>query len=280
MSADLINVRDDLTFDIDSIFEITEYSQCPEVSRCQNEKIFNDTGSKVTAISQKFNNDNLEYFKSCPTLPSCGKFIKAATGNKSRRLKLQAMIPNKINNLKLNLNHMGVPKLIKECIIGIDFQEKLQKIINTEAKNIKITVNDISDSISYNMINSIDSKQYLFLNIIRCLDGENDQKSSHSKTDFEIQDNVNNKFDVSIEEIERKTLNIMKCFDSENDQKSSHLSLNIIECIDGENDQKSLHSQAYLEFQNYVDNEFDVSLKRSNQKSIQATYYSSNKNKS
>ena len=52
MSADLINVRD-LTFDIDSIFEITEYSQCPEVSRCQNEKIFNsliDTGSEVTAI--------------------------------------------------------------------------------------------------------------------------------------------------------------------------------------------------------------------------------------
>ena len=41
MSADLINVRDDLTFDIDSIFEITEYSQCPVVSRCQNEKIFN-----------------------------------------------------------------------------------------------------------------------------------------------------------------------------------------------------------------------------------------------
>ena len=69
MSADLINVRDDLTFDIDSRFEITEYSQCPEVSRCQNEKIFNS-------------------------------------------------------------------------------------LINTEA--IKITVNDISDSISYNMINAIE----------------------------------------------------------------------------------------------------------------------------
>ena len=53
LSADLINVRDDLTVDIDSIFKITEYSQCPEVSRCQNEKIFNsliDTGSEVTAI--------------------------------------------------------------------------------------------------------------------------------------------------------------------------------------------------------------------------------------
>ena len=50
----------------------------------------------------------------------------------------------------------------------------------------------------------------------------------------------------------------MKCLDGENDQKSSHLSLNIIECIDGENDQKSLHSQVDLEFQSYVDNEFDV----------------------
>ena len=89
MSADLINVRDDLTIDIDSIFEITEYSQCPEVSRCQNEKIFNS-------------------------------------------------------------------------------------LINTEA--IKITVNDISDSISYNMINAIELKQYSPLNILRCRDGENDQK--------------------------------------------------------------------------------------------------------
>ena len=171
------------------------------------------------------------------------------------------MIPTKINNRMLNLTHMGVPKLIKECRIGIGSQEKLKKFINTEAKIIKITVNDISDSISYNMINPIESKQYSSLNIIGCLDGENDQKSSHSKTDFEIQDNVNNKFDVSIEGIEQKTLNIMKCLDGENDQKSSHLSLNIIECIEGESYQKSLHSQADLEFQNYVDNEFDVSVK-------------------
>ena len=98
------------------------------------------------------------------------------------------------------------------------------------------------------------------MNIIEYLEGENDQKSSHSKKDFEIQNNVNNKFDVSIEEIEQKTLNIMKCLDGEKDRKSSHLSLNIMECIDGENDQKSLHSQADLEFQNYVDNEFDVSI--------------------
>ena len=53
----------------------------------------------VTAISEKFYNENLEYFKACPTLPLCGKFIKTATGSKSTRLKLQVMIPTKINNL-------------------------------------------------------------------------------------------------------------------------------------------------------------------------------------
>ena len=37
-----------------------------------------------------------------------------------------------------------VPKLIKDCTIGIDSQEKLKMVINTEAKNIKITVNDKS----------------------------------------------------------------------------------------------------------------------------------------
>ena len=33
-----------------------------------------------------------------------------------------------------------------------------------------------------------------------------------------------------------------------------------MKCLNGENDQKSLHSQADLGFQNYVDNEFDVSI--------------------
>ena len=114
------------------------------------------------------------------------------------------MIPTKINNLKLNLNHMGLPKLIKECIIGIDSQEKLKMVINTEAKNINFTVNDISDSISYNMINAIKSKQYSSLNIIGCRDGENDQKSLHSQAGLEFQNYINNEFDVFIEEIEPK----------------------------------------------------------------------------
>ena len=70
------------------------------------------------------------------------------------------MIPTKINNLMLDLIYIVVPKLIKDCIIGIDSEEKLKMLINTEAKNIKMTVNDISDSISYNMMNASESKQY------------------------------------------------------------------------------------------------------------------------
>ena len=189
----LVEVKEDLAFDIDPVGEITEYSRCPEINVSLNGNIVEslvDTGSEVTAISEKFYNENLEYFESCPTLPLCGKFIKAATGSKSASLKLQVMIPTQINNLKMYLIYIVVPKLIKDCIIGIDSQEKLKMIINTEAKEIKITVNDISDSISYNKINAIESKQYSSLNIIECLDGENDQKSSHSKTDFQIQDNV------------------------------------------------------------------------------------------
>ena len=47
--------------------------------------------------------------------------------------------------------------------------------------------------------------------------------------------------------------------------------MNIIDCIDGENDQKSLHSQADLEFQGYVDNEFDDSIEEIEPK-INASY--------
>ena len=67
-----------------------------------------------------------------------------------------------------------------------------------------ITVNDISDSILYNMMSAIESKQYSSLNIIECLDGENDHKSLHSKANLEFEDYVDNEFNVSIEEIEQK----------------------------------------------------------------------------
>ena len=89
MSAALINVKEDLAFDIDPIGEMTEYSRCPEIDIWLNGKLVNslvDMGSEVTAISEKFYNENLEYFKTCPTLPLTGKFIKAATGNKSTGL--------------------------------------------------------------------------------------------------------------------------------------------------------------------------------------------------
>ena len=70
------------------------------------------------------------------------------------------MIPSKINNLTRNLIYLVVPKLIKDCIIEIDSQEKLKMLINTEAESIKITVNDKSESISYNIISVIDLKQF------------------------------------------------------------------------------------------------------------------------
>ena len=119
-------MRENFAFNIDPIGEITEYSRCPETDICLNGEIVTsviDTGSKVKAIPEKFYIENLEYFKACPTFPLGGKFIKTATGNKSTRLKLQVMIPTKINSLTINLIYIVVPKLIKDCIIGIDSQE-------------------------------------------------------------------------------------------------------------------------------------------------------------
>ena len=53
-------------------------------------------------------------------------------------------------------------------------------------------------------MNFIETKQYSSLNIIECLNGENDHISLHSKADLKFQDYVENEFDVSIEEIEQK----------------------------------------------------------------------------
>ena len=67
LSAALIDVRADIVFDIDPIGDITEYSRCPEIDILLNGKLVNlliDTGSEFTVISEKFYNDNLEYFMS------------------------------------------------------------------------------------------------------------------------------------------------------------------------------------------------------------------------
>ena len=57
LSADLITVREDLTFGIDPIFEITEYSRCTAINNCLNGKIVNsliDSGNEDTTISKNF----------------------------------------------------------------------------------------------------------------------------------------------------------------------------------------------------------------------------------
>ena len=71
-------------------------------------------------------------------LPLCRKFIKAATGNKSTRLKLQMMIVTQIDNLTINLIYIMIPTLLKDCIIGIDCQKKLNMLTKSEVKSIKI----------------------------------------------------------------------------------------------------------------------------------------------
>ena len=50
----------------------------------------------------------------------------------------------------------------------------------------------------------VDLRQYSSLNIIECLDGENDHISLQSRANLDFQDYVDNEFDVSIEEIEQK----------------------------------------------------------------------------
>ena len=134
LPAELICVCDDDTsYDID--FDAQLISCCPTINITLNGVAVDaliDSGSEVSAISEKFYNKNLDFFKSCLTLPLSGKFMKSATGNRSTRLNLQVTIRTKIKNFTLNLIYLVVPNLIKDCIIGYDSQQKLKMLINVQ----------------------------------------------------------------------------------------------------------------------------------------------------
>lgn len=247
-----------LNIDFDS-----QFNKCPTIDITLNGIKVNaliDSGSEVTAISEKFYNENLDAFKSCATLPLCGKFIKTATGNKSTRLKLQVMISTKLKNFSLYLIYIVVPNLIKDCVIGYDSQKKLKMLFDAGLKEITFTVDDFVDSMPY-VDQDLDKNSYASLHIIECNEGDSDHNSLHLKSNHNEGDSDHNSLYSNTDH---------------NDGDSDLISLCSKACIDGDNDLKSLHAKTNHATAGFVDLAFLFSNEGIEQRINESTKISAN----
>ncbi|XP_015608534.1 uncharacterized protein LOC107274196, partial [Cephus cinctus] len=108
--------------------------QCPEIDvviQGIKTKALIDTGSQVTALSESFVNQYIKNFRHCHTLP-----IK------------QILAKTEIAGEGLNTIFMVIPKLIRTCILGIDFLRTHQGKIDLRENKIYLSNKDEQLSIS------------------------------------------------------------------------------------------------------------------------------------
>ena len=91
-----------------------------------------DTGSEITCISENFFENNKNMLKNCKILPIVGTSLVGATGVKPIKLKHQLYADLNVNNETYSCVFIIVPKLNKNCILGIDVLKKLKGRINME----------------------------------------------------------------------------------------------------------------------------------------------------
>ena len=99
-----------------------------------------DSGSQVSCLSEKYYEDNLPVFKNCPVLPIVGTSVVGATGGRPVKLKKQIFVTLGIGELRCKATFLIIPKLTKDCVVGIDVLKPLGGMINL--KNNTLTVQD------------------------------------------------------------------------------------------------------------------------------------------
>ena len=124
---------------------INNIDKCPNINvKIQGVKTeaLIDTGSEITCISENFFENNKNKFKNCKILPIVGTSVVGATGVKPIKLKHQLYADLDVNNETYSCIFIVIPKLNKNCILGIDMLKKFKGRINIEEKYIMLRSED------------------------------------------------------------------------------------------------------------------------------------------
>lgn len=125
-------------------------AQCPEILiEIGNIPIpaLLDTGSKITCVSSEIYEQNVHSWKDLPTFPLTGIKAIEFTGKKSVNLKKQFRAEVGLKHLVIDFNFLVVPKLVRPCIMGIDFQEHMGAVIDLRSESVFFVHPDSSDTV-------------------------------------------------------------------------------------------------------------------------------------
>lgn len=89
-----------------------------------------DTESKVKCITESFFESNRKKFEECKLLPIVRTDIVVSTGARTNKLKHQVYADFNLANRKGEPVFLIVPKLNKECIIGVNVLKSLKTEID------------------------------------------------------------------------------------------------------------------------------------------------------
>ena len=127
--------------DAEDFEKADEIIQCPEIEvKIENVQVRGlvDTGSPITCISEEFYLENIKKLNNCPRLPIIGQIIKGALETKSARLKIQIKAETLVGHEKRNIVYLVIPKLVRDCILGIDALREFSFVINLSKDKIVI----------------------------------------------------------------------------------------------------------------------------------------------
>lgn len=145
--------------------------QCPEIEiKIENVKlkVLIDTGSKISCVSEAFYQKHMSQFSKCPKIPLPSIVAIGFNGKKSEKLRLQIFPKVSFNTLDVDLVLIMVPKLIKNCILGIDALAKIKAVINIKDNFVHITYDKNHGKIEFTYKNSSESDRRTINELISC----------------------------------------------------------------------------------------------------------------
>ena len=128
--------------------------KCPEIIVKIGEIEVNsllDTGSEISCISEEYYLKIKDKLKECSILPVTGKIIKGAVGATSSMIKNQIFLTLNIGNIEKKQIFLIIPKLIRDCIIGIDVLYEFHMIIDIYKETITFSDENGNKSIKFNI---------------------------------------------------------------------------------------------------------------------------------
>lgn len=146
-----------------------------------------DTGSEISAISEKFIKENQNSISDCPSLPLTGVSVRGATAGRAVKVTRQIFANITLDNKSAKNTLIIVPHLSCDCIIGIDFLVKLKTRIDLENYELSFVTPD----------NPWTRHKIKFLNPFN-----NNPDDTHQICEIKTQND--DEYDISDEEIDAK----------------------------------------------------------------------------